>query len=276
MVLFGQVLDGAEAERRRAGAGAASTTTRCSTRRWPSPPGPPPAPRRWRRGQATLAAMAGVTAHEDAVERELDPQVWSTRPALVRRAPGRPAVAGQPAVVARSGRRRARAIARPSEVGQGQQVQEGVEQVDGRAQPEDPGEAAGQRAEADEGAGEDRTGGGAGGGDAHGHVRRGRRARPGGDPAQEREGHAVDPVAGQAGDDGVGQLVGEERAGDHGQHQDEAAPRAPGQRRRRPAPPRSRPAGRARRRRARRRCGRGARASGCVWRRWPGWSTAPP
>jgi enoyl-CoA hydratase len=76
-VLFGEVLDGAEAERCGLAwrclpddellAAAHEMAARAAT-----------APVELaRRTKATIAAMATVATHDDAVERELDPQVWS-------------------------------------------------------------------------------------------------------------------------------------------------------------------------------------------------------
>ncbi|CAN5725712.1 enoyl-CoA hydratase [soil metagenome] len=85
-VLFGEVLDGAEAERvglvwrcvdddtllEHAGALAARAAA-----------GPPQLVRRVKQ---TLADMAGVATHEEAVERELEPQLWSMeQPAFAER-----------------------------------------------------------------------------------------------------------------------------------------------------------------------------------------------
>jgi enoyl-CoA hydratase len=77
IALFGEVLDGAEAER-------VGLVWRCvdddrlldeaSALAGRAAAGPPELVRRMRQ---TLADMATVATHDDAVERELDPQVWS-------------------------------------------------------------------------------------------------------------------------------------------------------------------------------------------------------
>ena len=76
-VLFGEVLDGAEAER-------VGLVWRCvddellprPRRPWPS--GRPAARRDWCVAcKATIADVATIDDHDDAVDRELDPQVWS-------------------------------------------------------------------------------------------------------------------------------------------------------------------------------------------------------
>ena len=78
-VLFGEVLDGAEAER-------VGLALRCvdDDARLKAPL------RRWRHGRRahrelaietkrTIVAMAAIATHEEAVDREIEPQVWSTR-----------------------------------------------------------------------------------------------------------------------------------------------------------------------------------------------------
>ncbi|MEJ7719251.1 MAG: enoyl-CoA hydratase [Ilumatobacteraceae bacterium] len=78
-VLFGTVLDGAEAERvglayRCVGDDELAATASEMARRAGD------APRELLRvTKATLAGMGGVTGHDEAVDRELEPQVWSTR-----------------------------------------------------------------------------------------------------------------------------------------------------------------------------------------------------
>jgi len=78
-VLFGTVLDGAEAERvglayRCVGDDELAATASEMARRAGG------APRELLRvTKATLAGMGGVTGHDEAVDRELEPQVWSTR-----------------------------------------------------------------------------------------------------------------------------------------------------------------------------------------------------
>src|ERR671912_2113448 len=78
MVVFGQVLDGAEAERvglawRCVDDGALVDEAVAVAARAASGPKALAA-----EIKTTLAAMAGITTREDAVERELGPQLWST------------------------------------------------------------------------------------------------------------------------------------------------------------------------------------------------------
>ncbi len=76
-VLFGEVLDGPEAERVGlvwrcvADDDLLGEAQRLAGRAASAPPGVVA------RTKGTLAAMADVTSHDDAVERELDPQLWS-------------------------------------------------------------------------------------------------------------------------------------------------------------------------------------------------------
>ncbi len=85
-VLFGEVLDGAEAERvglvwRCVDDEALLDTAHSMAGRAASAP-----PELARRTKATLADMATIDSHDDAVERELDPQVWSMdQPAFAER-----------------------------------------------------------------------------------------------------------------------------------------------------------------------------------------------
>ncbi len=77
MVLFGDVLDGAEAERvglvwRTVPDDELSAAAQALAAKAAAAP-----PELVRRAKATLADMADVATHDAAVERELDPQVWS-------------------------------------------------------------------------------------------------------------------------------------------------------------------------------------------------------
>ena len=93
MVLFGEVLDGAEAER-------AGLVWRCvddddaaAARRRAGRPGRGRAPRSWSRRVKATIGRHGLrsTAHDEAVERELERPGLVARPARVRRAAGGPA-----------------------------------------------------------------------------------------------------------------------------------------------------------------------------------------
>ena len=83
-VVFGQVLDGAEAER-------VGLVYRCVTEdellehAQAFAAGAASAPRELAIvAKQTIADMAGVGTHDDAVDRELEPQLWTRATALVR------------------------------------------------------------------------------------------------------------------------------------------------------------------------------------------------
>ena len=83
-VVFGQVLDGAEAERVGLVYRCVPRTS-CSSQAQAFARGAASAPRELAIvTKQTIRDMAGVGTHDAAVDRELEPQLWSVQQALVR------------------------------------------------------------------------------------------------------------------------------------------------------------------------------------------------